>query len=395
MRVLSEAVRKGEEQEEMGTLHTIFKKPRQGRTKRLPVAPIETKNARDFPPPTSPELENHQLNLFQEFLCNTLEERNRLSNVIDLWDNVPRYGISRKAMTDARVNDTFLKEHETEFQYKGRTFRRILFPAKVKDDSGVYRDYYPSANEELIEDALRKLAAEQYSGYFDNGNHRSGIIFTLYMLQEELKNRGHARSYQEIVLALNILSGSIIEISAQHTGKRLRSDQPIFPRWRWSQKAAGVVIQRPDGWCNFIHWLRPASTKSLTGFNYHVMMGHRTQLARWLHKQLALKYTFAGLTNPYEIRFSTIKRDSGLLENYGRDRRAIDEVTKAFKELKEHSVLADFKRADVLGPRGKISDVVFTLMPSMDFIRDTKAGNKRLQMATGTSPPKPLGIRGG
>ena len=41
------------------------------------------------------------------------------------------------------------------------------------------------------------------------------MVFTLYALREELRRRGHTRSYQEIVLALNILSGSNIEIRAR------------------------------------------------------------------------------------------------------------------------------------------------------------------------------------
>jgi len=109
---------------------------------------------------------------------------------------------------------------------------------------------------------------------------------------------------------------------------------------------------------------------------------------------LALKYTFAGLTEPFEIRFSTIKRDSGLLEGYSRERKAIETVTEALDELKKNSVLGHIKREDIRGVRGKILDVVFTLIPSMDFIRDTKAGNKRLQQARALTTPNMVGIRG-
>ena len=57
---------------------------------------IETRKIAD--PPVKPtEFENVQLNLFQNFLCNTEEERERFSNAIDLWDSVPRYSVSRQA----------------------------------------------------------------------------------------------------------------------------------------------------------------------------------------------------------------------------------------------------------------------------------------------------------
>ena len=190
-----------------------------GLTPPLTITPTGPKKSRNLPNPDRPEFDNRQLNLFQSFLCNTEEDRDHLSNAIDLWDNVPRYSMSRQAMTKQRINGRFLEKHEAEFQYKGKKFTRTLIPARVKDLDGIDRDYYASATEELVEDALRKLATDQQAGYFDKPNYRSGVVFTLYALRQELKKRGHARSYQEIVLALNILSGSIIEITPGEAGE--------------------------------------------------------------------------------------------------------------------------------------------------------------------------------
>ena len=100
-------------------------------------------------------------------------------------------------MDAACINDCYLKQLEAEFLYKGRTFVRILSPARVQDLDGVTREYYASANDELVEDALRKIATEQQSGYFDKPNYRSGVVFMLYALREELRRRGHARSIKK------------------------------------------------------------------------------------------------------------------------------------------------------------------------------------------------------
>lgn len=70
-------------------------------------------------------------------------------------------------------------------------------------------------------------------------------------------------------------------------------------------------------------------------FNYALMMSHEGHLTRWLHKYLALKYTFADYTKPFRIHYTTIKRDSGLLNEYSRERAAIDAVRKAFDDLQE------------------------------------------------------------
>jgi hypothetical protein len=351
----------------------------------MAVKPKETENAYKVPKPAQPQFENSQLNLFQDFLCNTETERGHLSNAIDLWDNVPRYSVSRKAMDDARIDGLFLKRHRAQFHYKGRTFTRTLTPARVEDLDGVDRDYYASANEELIEDALRKIATEQHSGYFDKPNHRSGTVFTLYMLRKELRRRGHTRSYQEIVLGLNIMSGSIIEITEQSE----EGQEQLLVRSAYLPLLAAVSRGRlrddPKAkWMVQFHPFVTASIDQVTyrQFNYHLMMSHSTQLARWLHKQLTLKYTFASLATPFEMRYSTVKRDSGLLQNYTRDRDAIDALHKAFTELKEHKLLLGLTRQNIIGPRGKLRDVAFSLMPSLDFIRDTKASSKRLALAT-------------
>jgi len=49
-------------------------------------------------------------------------------------------------------------------------------------------------------------------------------------------------------------------------------------------------------------------------FNYQRLMKCSTQLARWLIGQLVLKYTQAALINSFEMRYSTIKRDSALAQ---------------------------------------------------------------------------------
>jgi hypothetical protein len=43
--------------------------------------------------PAPSALRNPQLDLFQNFLCNTDFERDQLSNTIDLWDSIPRYAM--------------------------------------------------------------------------------------------------------------------------------------------------------------------------------------------------------------------------------------------------------------------------------------------------------------
>ena len=372
------------------------KKPKKRPT--TSVVPRDRTDPAALPPPAAHAFDNSQLNLFQTFLANNDDERDSLSNAIDLWDSVPRYSLSRQAMNKARVNGEFLRKHELTFQHRGEMYTRTVSPASITDDDGVDRDYYPSASEELIEDALRKIATEQQAGYFDKPNYRSGVSFTLHMLREELKRRGHSRSYQQIVQSLNILSNSVIEIRPHREGES-KIVAPYFP----VMAAVSRSQLNKDPKSRWIVQFHPLVTGAIDDlqyrqYNYRLMMSHKTQLARWLHKQLSLKFTFASYSTPFEIRFSTVKRDSGLLEEYGRNRDAVDALEAAFQELEAQGVIAGYKRADVTGPRKVIMDSVFTLRPNGAFINEAKTSNRRqkdaeaVALGRGSLPPSlPLG----
>lgn len=335
-------------------------------------------------PPSEADFQGKQLDLFRAFLSNGEADRDRLSNTFDLWDSVPRYAVSRQQMDRMRKAKGFLDLRQVEFQYRGTTLKGIIQAARVLDEkTGASKDYYPSANEELVEDALRKIAAEQRNAFFDKANFRSGVVFTLYMLREELKKRGHTRSYQEIVLSLRILARSTIEIRTL-TGQNGEgfAISPYFS----GLSAVSKTKLASDAQARWIVQFHPLVTQAIDAltyrqFNYDQMMGHRTQLARWLHKQLSLKFTFASMVTSFEVRYSTIRRDSALLDSYGRERKAIEAVDSAFAELKAAGVLVRFDKKAVYGPRGKLEDVVYTLFSSADFCRHMKAANKRKQLA--------------
>jgi hypothetical protein len=333
-------------------------------------------------PPIEADFTGQQLDLFRTFLFNGEDNRDRLSNTFDLWDSVPRYAVSRQQMDKVRKIKGFLDLQQIEFHYRGTTLKTIIQAARILDEkTGTSKDYYPSANEELIEDALRKIAADHQSAFFDKTNFRSGVVFTLYMLREELRKRGHTRSYQEIVLSLQILASSVIEIRGKGNTNGF-AKSAYFPALSAVSKIK--LTDNPQAkWMVQFHPLVTQEIDTLTyrQFNYAQMMSHNTQLARWLHKQLSLKFTFASLLTPFEMRYSTIKRDSALLEGYGLQRKAITAMDAALDELKTVCVLMKIEKRLILGKRNKIEDVVYTLFPSSAFIAAIKAANKRKQLA--------------
>jgi hypothetical protein len=326
--------------------------------------------------PSIDTFKSMQLDLFQSFLCNSNEENDNLSNTIELWDNIPKYSMSQQAMNKLRTKEGLLPRLEKEFEYKDKQYKVRITAAIVDTADGSEKAYYPSANEELVEDSLRKISAEQQKGFFNKPDFKSGVVFSLHALRNELKKRGHSRSYQEIIKSLNILAGSPIEI--------VLPDGKGFAKTNYLPSLAAVSRQKiqDDPKAKCVAHFHPLVTQSIDTlnfrqYNYHQMMSHSTQLARWMHKKLSHSYVNASNISPYTIWISSICRDSGLLE-YKRPNDRVRKLEEGLDELVEHSVLHKFERTEERrGDRNKILDIKYSLSPHSDFVKDIKAANKR------------------
>lgn len=341
-----------------------------------------------YPPkisnPDDADFNNRQLSLFQNFLCNTDAERAKLSNTVELWDSVPRYCVTRRQQNALRDEKTgSLPIYKMEFNYLREGLVAEIRPAKITEPgpNGEARtiEYYPSNREELVEDTLRKIASRQSYGFIRQSPEEvSGVAFSLNELQIELSLRGHTLSHVEIVQSLNILRFSSIDIYKEGDRSKARVSSNYIP------VLAAVSRKQLDAdptskWVVHFHPFiaQGIMTLAYRQYNYELMMSLSTQLCRWLHKYLCMKFTGAGLTAaPFEIHYKTIKRDSGLLKAKA-ERNNYISVSEAFDELKEKGVLSDWKKTETVGPRGKIFDITYFLTPSFDFIKEIKAANKR------------------
>lgn len=324
-------------------------------------------------------LNNEQLSLFQQVLANTDDQRGELSNAIDLWDATPRYSITRARMNEMRTAEGFLETAEIPFQYRGREFVALVYPARIKGKDGKRQSFYPSAREELVEHALRKISAEQHAGFFDKASYRSGVRFSLHLLRKELEEQGHSLRYDEIIEALDILSLGAIEIVARN-----EDGDEAFARSTYLAALSGIKrkdyeADRSAKWAAQFHPLVTQSIDRVTyrQFNYKRLMKCRSQLARWLLSQLVLKYTQASHITPFEVRYSTIRRDSALLDGYKLQRQAVVALDDAWEELRELKALHTVKKAEQRGVRAKLVDVIYTLHPTSEFISEQKAANRR------------------
>jgi hypothetical protein len=330
---------------------------RPGRTKLVPCHAAKAQTWQLHRPPRKSSFSGVQLSLFQSFLYNTDGERDKLSNTIEFWDGVPKYFVSRKEMHNLRTTDGFLPKVERTFQHGGRSFTVRIRPARVTDAEGRDQEFYPSAREELVEDALRKIAADQNYGFYEDvpENSRSGVVFSLHLLRKELSRRGHTLSFQQVMEALYVLSDAGIEIFTSDGKSVFKS--AILP----TLAGVSLVDLKNDPKARWYADFCPLVTESIRAmtyrqFDYHTMMQHTSQLARWLHKRLAHNYTNASYMTPYECLFSSVKRDSGLLE-YQRKRDSVRKLDEALDELRQHEVLLSYEKQDQRGERSRILDV--------------------------------------
>ena len=337
---------------------------------------MDQKNHENKTPPKEAAFQGRQLDLFQDFLCNTDQEKDNLSNAIELWDAVPKYHISKRQQGKIR-KDGFLPTATHDFVYKGKNFNVKIRPALLTVD-GKDKAFYPSAREELVEDVLRKLACKKGNGYFET--ERSGVAFTSKELQGELKKRGHSCSFYEVMESLDILSSTTIEISPLN-GKALYKSSPLTcligvskedllddPKARWYADFSPLVTEG----------IKEIKYRQ---YNYGKMMGHKSQLTRYLHKRLAYNYVQAGILEPYTITLRGISRDSGLLV-YKRANDNWRKLEGSLNELVEEKILMRFETEKKRGERNALIDVRFTLLPHLDFVSEAKRANKRLRLTT-------------
>lgn len=324
---------------------------------------------------------NPQLSLFQTFFN---DKDNGATNTIELWDTVPKYHISQQAMNKMREQseDGQLGLLVVDYKFRDKEMKAIIHPAMLRtiDSNGkqVTKSYYPSANEELVEEALRKIASVQYSGFHENRNS-SGVVFTLNQVREELKQKGHARTCAQIITSLNILSLSVIEIVGMDLKKKGAFQRsPFFPSIASVNR--DQYSDNPHAkWSVTFHPLvtHAIDTLAYRQLDYDTLMKFKMQLGRWLHRWLSNKFTQASKLNQFEIYFKTIKLQSKLLEGYKEDRLAVQAAHDAMQELIDLGIADKVIRDFTYGKFNKILDVKYTIFPSEKFIKQTMAANAR------------------
>ncbi|MEW6738219.1 MAG: hypothetical protein AB1489_43500, partial [Acidobacteriota bacterium] len=319
------------------------------------------------------KLEDYQKNKPVQLLLFEMigPEERKYSNTIELYDAIPKYHWGNVE----RINGEFLRSFERPFEFRGIKYRVKIRPARLDDKDGTDRDYYPSEREELVEDALRKLACDGKGLFLDD---QAGVIFSLYELQQELARMGHTYSIAQIKDALLICAKTHMEVTTddgaavvisslfETLGLNTRED------WKEHGKKAKAFVRFNILVTNSI------KNRTFRQLNYDKCMSYRRVISRRLHKRLSHHYIQANMVNTYEILLSTIIRDFGI-KAYADIRNNLREVKLALEEMKIKEVLSDYKVEKIFAPerKNRIIDAKFILSAHSRFISEMIHANER------------------
>lgn len=318
-----------------------------------------------------PDTTSRQLDLFQSFYGS-----DEYSNTAEVWDSIPKNAVDRRSQAALRDQNGRLPVYEHSYEFRQKRWRVEVMPALITDKDGVRRDFYPSTDEELVEEVLRKFFADQRFGVHDVRDAESWVKFTLNMVRRELAERGKTRSLDEIKRSLEIMSLSSVRI--------FDGDSP-HPAYTVTTLSDVVRVTRQqyieDGKCMWAARLPALISKSVNEheyrqFNYRVLMGLDSQLSRWLHKRLCQRFIQAGLGRTYHFKLSSVQRDSALLRA-NRAAKNITAIERALDALKGADVLSHWEKEERRGQRRKLEEVVYTVHATMAFASEQTAANAR------------------
>ena len=320
-------------------------------------------------PPTK-QIKNPQYELFTQFVTN---DKSEVSNTVEVWESIPKYFFTPTQVNKLRITNGHANPFKWLYQYDGIDCAVKIQPALIEQDDGNYKAFFPSVTEELVEEALKKILADQRYGLHDPHNIETWVRFTLSLVQKELNARGRTRNRNQIKHAIEVMSSCVITF--------YKEDKEV---WKGSILQDLVTVGRGEYLAdtNSQHIARlplfishAINQLEYRQFNYDRLMRCDEQLTRWVYKRLIHRYRQASFMNDYHFMYSGLERDSGLLQQ-GRSNDNRRKVVAALNELISRNVLTSYN-LDLRKEGRKIVDAKYTVRPALDFVAEQKAANKR------------------
>ena len=289
---------------------------------------------------------------------------------------------------------------------RGKHYLAEILPAQIKDvKSGRERLVFPGSREELVERALRFIAVQQIAKIkltadLQTGGQAITVFFSLSMLRRHLEELGHGFKLNEIKEALDILSGTMIELSSGE------EDHLESKKGKWANRRKNfikaTILSNYSG--AFDHCdisgekshaamtFHPLASQAILGLAYFPINHTRVStLKRPLTSRISHNYRQARKSGyvhneGYHIALKTILEERGLPRK-SRLRDNVDSVREALAEMTQRRILAEMQAYDEkltyasTKGRPKIVEAVWRLFPSCQFVDEVISGNRDMTSA--------------
>jgi hypothetical protein len=330
------------------------------------------------------------------------------SRTLDLFDAIPKYPFP------STTTSTKADRIQAPFTLRGTKYLAEILPAQIKDaTTGRERLVFPGSREELVERALRFIAVQQIAKTkltpdLQTGRQALTVFFSLSMLRRHLEELGHGFKLSEIKEALDILSGTMIELSRVEEDQLQAENAKPASRRRNFLKAtilsnfAGAFEQGDANGERSLAAMtfHPLATEAILQLAYfpinHSRVGSlKRPLSRWLASRMNHNYRQARRSSyihneGYHIALTTILEERGLTRK-SRLRDNVDLVREALTEMTHRRILAELKPYDerlthsTSKGRPKIVEAVWMLYPSAEFVDEVVIGNRQMSCALATA----------
>lgn len=284
------------------------------------------------------------------------------SNVIDLYDMLPRYLHNRKVSDDLNVERLIRK-----VRHRGAEYVMEVTPALLERD-GEAKLIFPGQREEVVEHALRKLAINGMG--FVHGSQVS-VQFRLNDLSRELEKRGHTHSWPELKEAIEVCHNARLKVSSAD-GRRVASGT-IFPVVIYANPNSNDPTEQFYSVRFYPMVTHAVLHLGYRRFDYTTHLSIRNYLARYLHQRLAAMWIQASDKFPYS--FGLLSMLSQTARGVSPDMRSnIRAMKMALDVLIEKKVIREYEE-ERERKGNRVLDIKYNLYPHEDFVNEMKGHN--------------------
>jgi hypothetical protein len=256
------------------------------------------------------------------------EKKQKYSNLLEFFHAILLWNYDKTKKVSTAVEEAI---QQKVVHYNGEDFKVTMSVAPIiKNGEKLF--ILPSTREEMVFEALIKIATENQLELQRKGQDEIGVHFTIRKIHSILEEAGHSYIIRQIKEAIDVLSLTNLSVS-NADGSQKHSSQLLTEVWMRDRKA---YLENPDVDC--IVRFHSLVTKALEFadyrlYNYYTCMNYKSPMSRWLHKRLVRNFRYAEYKGkPYSLKTSTFIENSPFKLNQSWSKTA-SYITRASQEM--------------------------------------------------------------